>query len=105
MTMTVALGEFACSFSAEAKTLHLVLDALLRESVAETRNWRSATVLLDSQSCPAALASSPGASKDALVTQVWERIFAIVGAGVTITLAFIFGHVGFAPHDIVHLVA
>ena len=93
-----AFGEYACSFTAEAKALTVLLTELTAAHLASP-GWSSVAIFTDSQSCLAALARGPGAASDALIVRIWELLLQLSRRGVRLTLAFIFGHVGFSAHD------
>ncbi len=100
LQVTRAFGEFACSFTAEAKILTAVLSELVDAAqVRQNPRWSTVAIFTDSQSCLAALARGPGAAPDALIVRIWELLVSLLSCGVRPTLAFVFGHVGFPPHD------
>lgn len=94
------LGPLACSYTAEAKALHRLVQHLVLEH-GKAPSWSSVVIFTDSQSCLAALAHGPRPLADALIARIWEGILGLTRSGVRVTLAFIFGHVGYAPHDAV----
>lgn len=94
-----AFGRYACSFTAEARTLLTLLHAL------EALPPQRIAIFADCLSVISSLARGPAAAGDAVIMDLWAELLHLAGHHLNITVAFIFGHVDFAPHDVVDLAA
>ncbi|CUG10896.1 Hypothetical protein, putative [Bodo saltans] len=93
-------GPAACSFSAEAEGFFQVLQHLMTVPMLPP----SCFIGTDSLSLVEALATGHLGSKDPLISRCWP-LLAALGERSEVTVAFVFGHCGWDPHDAVDAAA
>lgn len=98
-------GIGVCSFSAEARGLDGALSLIENAANVGAEDVREFHIVTDSQSMLAALKLGPLRQRDPRLAWAWFRIVQLIKRGLSITLHFGFGHVGWPFGDYVDKLA